>query len=66
MCGVGNHRSPVWPAKVSCNPDGSFRVLWECCMYKGLASNQMVPSHHSNKSLAPVDCPIIAEVDEGV
>ena len=22
MCGIGNHRSPVWPAKVSCNTDG--------------------------------------------
>lgn len=66
MCGIGNHRSPVWPAKVSCNTDGSFKVLWECCLYKGLASNQMIPSHHSNKTLSPVDCPIIAEVDEAV
>jgi hypothetical protein len=64
LCGIGSHSSPVWPAKVSCGADGEMRVLWECCLYKGLSSGQMVPSHHSNKSVSPLDCPIIAEVED--
>jgi hypothetical protein len=62
LCGIGNQASPVWPAKVYTDETGKFQVVWECCHFKGLATCQMLPSHHSNKTVTPLDCPIIAVI----
>ena len=62
MCGHGSGMTPAWPAKVFRDDAGRFAVRWQCCADKGLACSAMVPSHHSNKTVMPLDCPIIAEV----
>lgn len=62
MCGYGATATPVWPAKVFTLPSGGYGVEWECCRAKGLASNQLLPSHHSNKTVTPLDCPVAAMV----
>lgn len=66
MCGFGNQITAVFPPRVTSDSYGRLSVYWECCASKGLADNQMMPSHHSNKSVSPLDCPVIALVDTTV
>ena len=45
-------------------PGGPYSVEWQCCRQKGLAANQLLPSHHSNKTVTPMDCPIVAMISK--
>lgn len=63
LCGFGGQVTPTWPCRVFPTPQNDgYTLEWECCKAKGLASNQFIPSHHSNKTVTPLDCPIVAVV----